>query len=485
MTLKNKDTLENIQKQFKDLLEYIQNDQEHSAYQVECHLFQQLLLLGKQLLILFFCIRSKNLPKAPLSRKGVAMRNITKKSRSYYSVFGKISFKRHYFNADGEGCFPLDAELQLPKRCYSDLLREWLDFATSGESYHEGCQLLSRMLGFNISIQSKERLMVDDSVDIEDFYEQHQSKGVVEGSILIVQADGKGIPMVSEEIAKQKVRLNKGEKLTRKKEAMVTSLYTIEPYERTPEKVVEALMRLKGIDKLSKKRPSPINKELRGTLKGKEAAISKLAERAALRDSDNIQGRVALTDGCEALQKQMQEHFPEYVLILDVIHATEYLWEAANALLGEKNAKRNDWVTNHLRTMLEGDSEALISQLQDDGKKSGLKEEKIKVFKKVIGYYSRNRGYMNYGSYLASGYPIGTGVVEGACGHLVKTRLDGARMRWTVDGAEAVMGLRGIRLSEHWEEYWQFHRQSEASRLYGSSLTPISTPLNELSLHMA
>ena len=91
---------------------------------------------------------------------------------------------------------------------------------------------------------------------------------------------------------------------------------------------------------------------------------------------------------------------------------------------------------------------------------------------------------MSYGSYLASGYPIGTGVVEGACGHLVKSRLDGARMRWKPDGAEAVMGLKGIRLSEHWEEYWQFHRQNETNRLYGIDLTSIKTPLEEVALHI-
>ena len=77
---------------------------------------------------------------------------------------------------------------------------------------------------------------------------------------------------------------------------------------------------------------------------------------SALRDNHNIRDYVALTDGCEALQKRMQKHFPKYILILDVIHATEYLWEAANALLGEVSSERNNWVTKHLITMLKGES---------------------------------------------------------------------------------------------------------------------------------
>ena len=90
--------------------------------------------------------------------------------------------------------------------------------------------------------------------------------------------------------------------------------------------------------------------------------------------------------------------------------------------MGETNDERNDWVTKRLTTMLKGKSEKLISELQECAEKPRLKQGQIKVLKKVIGYYSRNSGYMNYGSYLASGYPIGTGVIEGACGHLVKSR---------------------------------------------------------------
>jgi hypothetical protein len=76
---------------------------------------------------------------------------------------------------------------------------------------------------------------------------------------------------------------------------------------------------------------------------------------------------------------------------------------------------------------------------------------------------------MHYAAYLAHGWPIGTGVVEGACGHLVKDRREQAGMRWTTGGAQAVLDLRAVRLNGHWEAYWQFHRHQHHQRLYGRS----------------
>ncbi|NJL55363.1 hypothetical protein HC928_09385 [bacterium] len=91
-----------------------------------------------------------------------------------------------------------------------------------------------------------------------------------------------------------------------------------------------------------------------------------------------------------------------------------------------------------------------------------------------IGYYRRNQPFRHYDHYLAQGWPLGTGVVEGACGHLVKDRMEQAGMRWTVEGAQAILDLRAVRLNGDWDAYWHFHRQQQHERLYGipSTTTP-------------
>lgn len=92
---------------------------------------------------------------------------------------------------------------------------------------------------------------------------------------------------------------------------------------------------------------------------------------------------------------------------------------------------------------------------------------------------------MHYDQYLARGWPIGTGVIESACGHLVKDRMQQAGMRWTKDGAHAILDLRAVRLTDEWDAYWAFHRQQQHQRLYGPASTLPITPEAQLLSHHA
>jgi hypothetical protein len=75
---------------------------------------------------------------------------------------------------------------------------------------------------------------------------------------------------------------------------------------------------------------------------------------------------------------------------------------------------------------------------------------------------------MHYDRYLARGWPISTGVVEGACGHLVKDRVERSGMRWTKSGAQAILELRAVRVNDDWNAYHCFRRQCQHQRFYGS-----------------
>jgi hypothetical protein len=142
--------------------------------------------------------------------------------------------------------------------------------------------------------------------------------------IIVVQANGKGVPMVQPPTESPSVRLGKGQTHTKKKEAVVTGLYTIAPYRRTPQEVVAALLQDPERQEPAT-RPIPVGKEVRATLEGKAVAMTRLVARVARRDGPHIQHRVALTDGAEALQPRVVTHLPQHTLVLDIIHATEYL----------------------------------------------------------------------------------------------------------------------------------------------------------------
>jgi hypothetical protein len=97
---------------------------------------------------------------------------------------------------------------------------------------------------------------------------------------------------------------------------------------------------------------------------------------------------------------------------------------------------------------------------------NNLKGKKRKKIDTITNYFAKNQHRMRYHEYLAAGYPIASGVIEGACRHVVKDRLERTGMTWTVPGAQAMLSLRCIHLSELWDEFTNFRVQSETERLY-------------------
>ncbi len=481
MSSNSEQIIHEIRHEFEQLIAYVTDEasQSRTAYEVELTLFKRLLALGARLLLLFFVQRAAQRPQTAVQAPdGTRLRYHGMRQTSYYSVFGKVQFRRRYYYAPGqEGLCPLDAELSLPPRCYSDLLRDWAAYCATDESYGESIRVIERILGLSLSMQALETGVREDAADVEAFYEQKAVPSPEqEGLILVIQADGKGVPMVRTEPARPSARRGKGEKRTQKKEAVVTALYTIEAHHRTPEQAVEALMREAATDgpgqerapSSRQSRPSPIGKEVRATLKGKDVALDRLAQRVAQREGDHIRHRVALTDGAEALQKRVVEKFPSFTLVLDIIHASEYLWDAANALLGETHPDREAWVREQLLLLLSGETDTVIQTLQEQAEEPSLSPTQRQTLETTIRYYQRNRPYMRYDEYLAQGWPIATGVVEGACGHLVKDRFEQSGMRWTKAGAEPLLELRAVRLNGDWDTYHDFRRQRQHRRLYGS-----------------
>src|SRR5215213_8811467 len=332
--------VQQIQGDFHALIAYVTSPeaQTQSAYTVELTLFRRLLSIGAALLRLFFVAQAAERPPAPTTIDGAVWSYYDQRSISYYSIFGKLRLARHYFTAPGHaGSCPLDAALSLPEHCYSDLLSDWASYGSTDAAYRENQAALERILGLTVSVQALETLTATAATDVSAFYQQPPDPTTPRalGSILVVQADGKGVPMVQPPPETPLLRLGKGQKRTKKKEAIVTTLYTIAPYVRSAQDVVAALLHeQRRADHPT--RPLPVHKEARATLDGKASAVRTLQQRAVQRDRQHIRARVALTDGAESLQQHMITAFPEHTLTLDIIHASEYLWATATAVLGKQ-----------------------------------------------------------------------------------------------------------------------------------------------------
>ena len=102
--------------------------------------------------------------------------------------------------------------------------------------------------------------------------------------------------------------------------------------------------------------------------------------------------------------------------------------------------------------------------LRRSATKHGTTGQQRKAVEKCAGYLCKYADHLRYAEYIEAGFPIGTGVVEGACRHLVKDRMDITGARWSLDGAEAVLRLRALRASGDFDEYWAFHVRRELER---------------------
>jgi hypothetical protein len=468
-----------------------------TADAMERSLWKSMLQLGCGLMAAFLVRRAEEVaPKNVSLTQATPLPYHDDVERSYHCVFGKIRFARRYYYRPGQGAFPLDADINLPIDACSDLVREWQERLGVHIPYQEANNILESFLGRPFSNRALQQALQEDAEEVKAFYDQadpHLPDPLA--TILVAQADGKGVPLVKGDADTRSATkgdadtrsATKGDADTRsatkgaeavapvrrgkgarpgKKEALVTSVYTIAPAPRTPVSVVNSLFHPE-MQTETCSRSRPYDKWLWATLEGKSAALSFTAEQVQRREGSHIVARVALTDGAEALQTRVQTQFPNFTLILDFIHADEYLWKAANTLLGETSSERTSWVEERTLQMLSGQTPAVVADLRQTASGYAPKSAVHQVLMSVAAYYERNQAYMQYDKYLASGWPIASGVIEGACRHLVKDRCEQSGMRWTQTGAEALLRLRSVAENGDWESFHAYRRGQRQQQVYG------------------
>lgn len=163
------------------------------------------------------------------------------------------------------------------------------------------------------------------------------------------------------------------------------------------------------------------------------------------------------------------KYFPTAFFVLDIFHVLEHLAEAAHSFYEEKTPEARQFVTERLKMLLTGQVCRLIGGLKQTVSKTKLSKSQKYRINKGIGYLERDKEHMRYDQCLDKGYPIGSGVIEGACRNLINDRLELTGMRWILQGAESVIRLRAVFINKDWADFWSFRRRSERDRLYGIS----------------
>ena len=405
--------------------------------------------------------------------------------RGLSTIFGEIRVKRLGYGAEGaDSLHPLDAELNLPRELYSFELRRTAAIEVSKGAFDEAVASLGRYTGAEVGKRQVEELARRAAEDFDAFYGQRAPPaGEPSTSVLAITADGKGVVMLRKDLreATKKAaekgsrplgkRLTRGEKRNRKRMATVTAVYTVEPFVRQPEDVIRVLAPRDEREKV--KRPRPQDKRVWASLaKEPLEVLAEAFAEAERRDPSHRKSWVALVDGnatqLKILHKLAGRHRVEPTIVLDFIHVCEYVWKASLSFYKETELAREVWVQERLLRILRGEASLVAAGMRRSATRRKLKPDKRKNVDRCADYLLNHAPYLRYHEYLAAGFPIATGVIEGACRHLVSDRMDLTGARWSLVGAEAVLRLRALRSSGDFEEYWRFHEQREYERNHAS-----------------
>jgi hypothetical protein len=451
--------------------------------QVERELMRRLLALGLNLLQLFIAEHGDgDLGEEFPAQDGHTLRRLRgPHDRRYVSIFGELSITRAvYGSREGQRIerVPLDERLGLPAGDFSYVLEDWAQRFCLKGSFAEAAESLETLLGLRLGSRTLEHMnegLAGFVVPFRDAVEPPPA--AEEGPILVVTADGKGVPMrrPAQDGPRRHHRRTKGEKANKKQMACVGAVYSIKPFVRTADDILDEVLRKRRRDE----RPEPAHKhvwaemsrDLDGEpLSAKDATFGALFDDLNLRNAGHDRPVVCLMDGERALWEAQRVYFPEAVGVLDLFHVLERLWTAAHCFHREGSEEAEQFVEDRLRSLLEGRVGYVIGGLRQRLTKHGLTGSRRKTLESAITYLENNRGQMRYDEYIAAGYPIGSGVAEGACRHLVKDRMEQSGMRWTVSGAQAMLHVRATYLNDQWDEFIEDRIVREQSRLYGKAV---------------
>jgi len=302
-----------------------------------------------------------------------------------------------------------------------------------------------------------------------------------DADLLVVSADGKGIVMRPDSLreataakaaaaaTKLTTRLSKGEKRNRKRLAEVGAVYDVAPVPRIPQDVMGPHDEGEPLAAA----PEAKNKWVTASVVDDAAEVLKdVFEEAERRDPKHRRTWVALVDGnnhqIERVQAEATMRGIDVAVVIDFVHVLEYMWAAAWCFHAEGDPSAEAWVRDRALAVLEGNARAVASGLRRRATAERLSAEKRKKADEAARYLTNKADYLDYPTALSAGWPIATGVIEGACRHLVKDRMDITGARWSAHGAEAVLKLRTVRTNGDFEPYWRYHVQRERQRIHES-----------------
>ena len=419
-------------------------------------------------------------------------------ARTIVTRVGKVVVRRIAYRSGIKGAgslFPRDAVLNLPPCRYSWPLQRLAEMFCRAVSYEQARGFVRAAAGAGIGKRQLQQITVRAAAGAEWFYrdpgrprDQAVPAAGQEGEDLplALSADGKGVAMLpgarrrrtkapEARVRTFGKRAGTGEKKGHKRMAGTGCVFDVLPAQepRTPEQVMAP-----GGGP-AKTAPRAADRWYACDITaGRDVTIGKIFAEAGRRDPDHRRTWIVLTDGdnhqIKLIQDQAAARGVTVVIFIDFIHVLEYLWKTAWCFHAPRDPAMEDWVTAQGLDILHGRACQVTSRIRELAAAHPPRPggEHAKIIRKTLHYLQAKQPFMDYPRALANGWPIATGVIEGACRHLVADRMGITGARWGLDGAQAILWLRAIAASGDTGAYWHWHIAQERQRNHLSRYQP-------------
>ena len=403
-------------------------------------------------------------------------------TRTLTTVFGDVTVERLAYRKRGcSDLHPADGVLNLPTEQHSHGIREVAAVESSRGSFEEAHDAIRRNTGVTVGKRQVEDLTQRAATDVDAFYSQTDRPPARKKDVLVLSFDGKGIVMRPEALREATAeaaarvrdgcsgtRVDKDDRGNRKRIAEVAAVYDVVPVPRTPEDIFVR----NGEQKVTPG-PGAAGKWLTASVVESAASVVHQGfDEAQKRDPHHRRQWVALVDGAnhqiDCIEAEAAARDVEVTILIDCIHVVEYLHKAARCFYPHGGPEADQWVVEKARAILEGKSSTVAASITRKATCLGLADAARDGADTCATYLLNKTPYLDYPTALAAGWPIATGIIEGACRHLIEDRLGITGARWGLDGAEAVLKLRAVRTNGDWDAYWTFHLECERHRVHRS-----------------
>ena len=478
-------TVQQIRAQVDELSRLVAEAAQNAVglYHVERRIFESVLKIGHQFTEAFIQLQGNgDLGERVESSDGRTLyRSESPHVRKLRTIFGEHEFGQFVYSQRENGkieLLPLDARMALSEHTYSYLMEEFSQMFCVESAFALSAKNLHQVFGGQFSVNTLELTTQRMGSQAEEYLDNlPRPKPEDEGELLVCSADGKGVPTIRQATEQRPAMAERNKRPGNRKMATVAAVYSVDRHHRTGQDVVAALFR-EDREKPPTKRPEPQFKHVTAHFSetysedyeclettGPQEAFAWIASEVGTRRQSG-QVLIVLLDGGPTLWDQAGAYLPDdTVPILDLLHAAQYVWKAAHVLYA-KSEESEAFARERVLWLLEGRASSVIRGLRHLATQHKLPRQKRAAIETVCNYLTKHLPHLRYDIYLKEGYPIASGVIEGACRHLVKDRMERSGMRWTLRGAKSMLNVRAVQQSTYWNDFHDTRRVNEQQRLH-------------------